>query len=82
MARDKNGWIKLHSAILDKDFSLVEYKIFTGLLLLANSLKHNSPGLVDLSLRDTASRLRVSIGRIANYCLRLPGLPEAEITAG
>ena len=61
MARDKNGWVKLHSSILDKNFSLVEYKIFTGLLLLANSLKHNSPGLVDLSLRAIASRLGVSV---------------------
>ena len=64
MAREKNGWIKLHSSILYRDFSLVEYKVFTGLLLLANSRKHNSPGLVDLSLRDMASRLKVSIGAL------------------
>lgn len=61
MARDKNGWIKLHSSVLDKNFTHVEFKIWVGLLILANSLQHNRPGLIDLSLREISSRLHVSV---------------------
>jgi len=64
MAREKNGWIKLHSSLLEKDFSPVKFKVWVGLLLLANTLRHKNPGLVDLSLRDLASRLGVSVGAL------------------
>jgi len=64
MAREKNGWIKLYSSVLEKDFTLAEFKIWVGLLLIANSLKSNTPGLIDLSLREVANRLNVSTGAL------------------
>ncbi len=64
MAREKNGWIKLYSSVLEKDFSPVEFKIWVGLLLIANSAKSKTPGLIDLSLREIANRLNVSTGAL------------------
>ena len=61
MAREKNGYMLLYSSILDKDFSLAEFKIWVGLLLLANHRKAKEPGLIDLPLRDIATRLKVSL---------------------
>lgn len=64
MAREKNGWIKLYSSVLEKDFTLVEFKIWVGLLLIANTAKSKTPGLIDLSLREVANRLNVSTGAL------------------
>lgn len=64
MAREKNGWVKLYTSILKKKWSLAEFKVFVGLLLLANSQKHTNPGLVDLPLREIAKRLHISIGAL------------------
>jgi len=64
MARQKNGWIKLYASVLDKDLTLVNFKIWAGLLLIANTLKSKNAGLVDLPLREIAKRLRVSTGAL------------------
>ena len=64
MPRQKDGWIKFYSTVLDKNLSPIEFKIWAGLLLLANTPKSNSAGLVDMSLREITQRLNVSIGAL------------------
>jgi len=64
MTRNKNGWIKLYSTILDKSFSPIEFKIWVGLLLIANSVKSRDSGVIDLPQRTIAKRLDVSLGAL------------------
>jgi len=66
MSRNKNGWIMLHSLILEKKFTPVQFKVFVGLLLLADHKNSKNSGIVDLPLRDISSRLDVSIGALVD----------------
>jgi transposase len=64
MARQKDGWIKLFSSVLDKKYSDAEFKVWIGLLLLANPPKSKDVGLVDLSHRELSKLLNVGLGSI------------------
>ncbi len=55
-----NGWVKIHRKILVTELTASQFKFFVGAILLAKTLNSPNPGLVDLSVRQLASELRMS----------------------
>lgn len=60
MARKSNGWVKIHSKILEENLTPSQFKFFVGSIVLANPPSSNHGGVVDLSLRQLSKALKMS----------------------
>ena len=60
MARNSNGWVKLHSSLLHEKLTSSQFKFWVSSILLANPLTAPNSGMVDMSVRQLAKALGMS----------------------